>query len=156
LEEVRRVALDLRPTILDDLGLGPALEWRVDELNRGGGLHATLWTTGLDRRLPREVELTFYRVAQESLSNVARHAQAQSVNVELAAGDGRLRLAIIDDGCGFDPDATAIHDRRGLGLVGMSERLAMVEGQLEVYSAPGCGTRIVASAPLDFRSQPPR
>ena len=156
LEEVRRVALDLRPTILDDLGLGPALEWRVDELNRGGGLHATLWATGLDRRLPREVELTFYRVAQESLSNAARHAQAQSVNVELTAGDGRLRLAITDDGCGFDPDAVAVNDRRGLGLVGMHERLAMVDGQLEVFSAPGCGTRIVASAPLEFRSRPPQ
>ena len=152
LEEVRRVALDLRPTILDDLGLAPALEWRVDELNRNDGLHATLWAAGLERRLPREVELTFYRVAQESLSNVVRHAQAQSVNVELAAGDGHLRLAITDDGCGFEPDAVAVNDH--LGLAGMRERLAMVDGQLEVRSAPGCGTRIVASAPLESRNRP--
>lgn len=152
LEEVRRVALDLRPTILDDLGLGPALAWRVDELKKVDGMHATIKVEGLTERLPREVELVFYRVGQEALSNVARHAEAHHVSVNLQLNDGQLQLAIQDDGQGFAVASIGNGDdpidRHGFGLVGMRERLAMLNGDLLIDTAPGRGTRIVASAPL--------
>ena len=152
LENVRRVALDLRPTILDDLGLAPALEWRVEEFNKDGATHATMEVRGLEGRLPRDVELVFYRIGQESLSNVARHAEAQQVHVGLVQENGTLTLQVADDGRGFDPDQVhdrMVHDGRlGLGLLGMRERLGMIGGELLIESQPGSGTRIMARAPL--------
>ncbi len=152
LEEVRRVALDLRPTILDDLGLAPALEWRVDEFNKADDVQATIKIRGLERRLPAETELALYRVSQESLSNVAKHAQAQHVNVALVAQNGDIMLEIQDDGCGFDPACPYADDVHGLGLIGMQERMAMIGGNLTIQSAAGAGTSIRAIAP----SHPPR
>jgi two-component system sensor histidine kinase UhpB len=147
LEEVRRVALELRPTILDDLGLGAALSWRVDELNTDCPGRATLRIVGLDARLPRDVELVFYRVAQETLNNIARHAQARHVEVVLRREDERLTLDITDDGVGFDRAALQAAPPRGLGLLGMRERLALVGGSLEIDSTPGQGTHVRACAP---------
>ena len=148
LEEVRRVALDLRPTILDDLGLAPALEWRVDEFNRLDGVRARFESAGMDCRLPREVELTFYRVGQEALSNVGRHAAATQVTVKLVRRDDTVRLEIADNGCGFEPIAPGDAGHHGLGLLGMRERMGMIGGSLEIIAAPAAGTRIVAQAPL--------
>ncbi len=153
LEEVRRVALDLRPTILDDLGLGPALEWRVDEFNKAPDVHATIEVRGLERRLPRNVELVFYRVGQESLSNVTRHAYATQVRVALWQEGEWVTIEISDNGRGFDRDQ-ACEGPRGLGLVGMRERLAMIGGELIVDSTPGEGTRIVARAPVQPEPAP--
>lgn len=150
LEEVRRVALDLRPTILDDLGLGPALEWRVDEFSKASGLHATIHVDNLEQRLPRDIELVFYRVGQESLSNVARHAQAENVVVSLRRENGLINLEVIDDGIGFNPVTTAANAPDGLGLLGMRERVAMINGRLTIVSQPGQGTRILAKAPLNY------
>jgi two-component system sensor histidine kinase UhpB len=147
LEEVRRVALDLRPTILDDLGLGPALAWRVDELNKVDGMNATIQITGLDDRLPREIELVLYRVGQEALSNVARHARATQVTVWLQRQPDGVMLTIADNGRGFDPTAPRCDDGHGLGLLGMRERLGMIGGELQIRSTAGQGTEIVACAP---------
>lgn len=147
LEEVRRVALDLRPTILDDLGLGPALAWRVDEFNKVDGIHATITINGLEQRLPHDVELVFYRVGQESLSNVARHAQAHLVTVNLQRLNGQVTLEISDDGQGFEPTTLRDNNGQGFGLLGMGERLGMIDGELTIESAPGRGTRIIARAP---------
>ena len=149
LEDVRRVALDLRPTILDDLGLGPALEWRVDEFNKSGALHATIAVSGIDRRLPRETELTLYRVGQEALSNVSRHANAHQVDLYLRRGAGVVVLRVRDDGIGFDPQSVQPAPGHGLGLVGMRERVATVGGTLTVESQPGKGTRLEARIPLE-------
>lgn len=149
LEDVRRVAVDLRPKILDDLGLGPALEWRVDEFNKADGVHATLRVQGLGQRLPREVALIFYRIGQEALSNIANHAQARNVAVTLRCADTLLTLAVCDDGLGFDPTALNTQKAHGFGLLGMRERLAMIGGTLEIHSAPGQGTQIVAAAPTN-------
>ena len=99
LEDVRRVAVDLRPTILDDLGLAPALEWRVDEFNKTGDIRASFSAGGMDGRLPREMELVLYRIGQEALNNIGRHAHASTVQVKLTqtelvdliAGGGRRR-----------------------------------------------------------------
>lgn len=148
LEEVRRVALDLRPTILDDLGLGPALEWRVDEFTQASGVQAKIQIEGLERRLPREIELVFYRVGQETLNNIARHAQAKHVSVSLHRANSTISLEVIDDGVGFTPTSLPTYTPRGLGLLGMRERLAMIDGTLALESAPGNGTRVLASAPL--------
>lgn len=148
LEEVRRVALDLRPTILDDLGLGPALAWRVDELNKVDGLHATIAIDGLTERLPREVELVFYRVGQEALSNVARHAAAATVALTLRRQHGQVTLSIVDDGRGFDVTTPSPEAGHGFGLLGMRERLGMIDGTLEIHSVPAQGTQIIARAPL--------
>lgn len=149
LEDVRRVALDLRPTILDDLGLGPALEWRVDEFTEISGVHTHIQIDGLEQRLPPEIELVFYRVGQESLNNIARHAQAQNVSLLLCRANGQISLEITDDGVGFNPGQTPADSPRGLGLLGMRERMAMINGTFTIESAPGRGTRIVAVAPLE-------
>jgi two-component system sensor histidine kinase UhpB len=153
LEEVRRVALDLRPTILDDLGLGPALEWRVDEFNKSPDVHAAIEVRGLEQRLPRNVELVLYRVGQESLSNVTRHANASEVQVALWREEDWVTIEISDNGRGFDRDQVC-EGPRGLGLVGMRERLAMIGGELIVDSTPGEGTRIIARAPVQPKPEP--
>ncbi len=155
LEEVRRVALDLRPTILDDLGLAPALEWRVDEFNRLDGIQAHFASAGMDRRLPRPVELTLYRVGQEALSNVGRHAAATEVRVRLVRHADAVQLEVADNGCGFDPNLSADPGRRSLGLLGMRERMGMIGGTLEVITAPAAGTRIMAVAPIAEAILPP-
>lgn len=152
LEDVRRVALDLRPTILDDLGLGPALEWRVDEFNKEGAMQASIRVSGMERRLPRETELTLYRVGQEALSNVSRHAQADHVAITLQRSDGIVELEVRDDGVGFDPENVHPATGHGLGLVGIRERVATIGGTLAVHSRPGGGASIVARVPALERS----
>ena len=147
LEDVRRVALDLRPKILDDLGLTAALEWRVDELNKTHGVEASILIEGMERRLPRDMELVFYRIAQEALSNVCRHAQATKVAVSLRSDGRSCVLEVVDNGVGFDASYINKRNTHGLGLVGMRERIAMIGGSLEIASQPGVGTRIKAQAP---------
>ncbi|MDJ0756451.1 MAG: histidine kinase [Ardenticatenaceae bacterium] len=150
LEEVRRVAVDLRPTILDDLGLVPALEWRVDEIAKV--VRATFVSEGLTGRLPRDMELVFYRIAQEALTNAVRHAQAAQIDVSLIRQGDIVSLTIVDNGRGFDPSlANGTAGRRGLGLVGMRERISMLDGQLEIVAEPDRGCRLTARA----RVKPP-
>ena len=148
LEDVRRVALELRPKILDDLGLGAALAWRVDEVNALHGARASLQVGGGDARLPRDVELVFYRVAQEALTNAVRYAQADNIRLTVQHTADRLTLTVVDDGKGFDAPAALARPGRGLGLLGMKERLALIGGDLTIESRLGAGTRLTASAPL--------
>ncbi|MBI1297342.1 HAMP domain-containing protein [bacterium] len=155
LEEVRRVALDLRPKILDDLGLIAALGWRVDELNADGRAKATLRIEGVTERMPRTVELVFYRVAQEAMNNAARHAEANNVTLTLARRADLLSLEIVDDGKGFDPAAklggkydAVTHSTGGLGLAGIRERMSMIGGTGEIQSSPGQGTRVAVIVSL--------
>ena len=147
LEDVRRVALDLRPTILDDLGLAAALEWRIDEFKKHDGIRASISIDGLDRRLPRDAELVLYRVGQEAISNINQHAVATEVQVVLRREDDICILQVRDDGIGFDPAHAIPRAGHGLGLVGMRERIAMIGGELEVISRPGAGTQITARVP---------
>lgn len=152
LEEIRRVALDLRPKILDDLGLVAALAWRVDEFNAAEGATATLHVEGISERLPRMVELVFYRVAQEALNNAARHAAATHVGLMLSRSGETLHLSIVDDGKGFDVarklDSQSPNHTGGLGLLGIRERMSMIGGGAEIDAAPGHGTRIAVHAPI--------
>lgn len=147
LEDIRRIALELRPKILEDLGLSEALAWRVDEMNASGAVKATLTTVGVDRRLPKDVELVLYRVGQEALTNIARHAKATSVGVVLQRAASSVSLTITDDGKGFDP-AQVLIERRGLGLSGMRERLALVGGAIKIDSRPNQGACLCATVPL--------
>lgn len=144
LDEIRRIALELRPKILDDLGLGEALAWRADELRSSGAVQVTFQMVGLRARLAAPLELAFYRVAQEALTNIARHAQAEHAHMRLERGGGTVTLTIEDDGVGFEVPAALAH-ARGLGLSGMRERMALIGGTLAIVSRAGHGTRLQAS-----------
>jgi two-component system sensor histidine kinase UhpB len=147
LEGVRRMAIDLRPPMLDDLGLEAALQAFVQDFSRRWPVKAK-FTSGRLGRLSPDVELVLYRIVQEALSNVAKHASASRVEARLTRRGRSLRLVIEDDGCGFDVEATMGSRASGLGLFGMEERLALIGGSVQVESAVGRGTRISVEAPL--------
>ena len=147
--EVHALALNLRPTSLDDLGLVAALGQLVSDWSARHGVPVDLQAEGVsDGRLPPEVETFFYRVVQEALTNVARHAQARTVSVVLNRIEGTAVAVVEDDGVGFDPEAVG---RGRLGLLGMRERVDLLDGQLDVESSPGAGTTIIARIPLAVR-----
>jgi signal transduction histidine kinase len=144
LQDVRALAVELRPSALDDFGLGPALERLTQTFAERSGIETSVeaWIEG---RLPAEVETTLYRVVQEAFSNVVKHAEATRVSVVLARRDGEVVATIDDDGRGFH-EADVRED--ALGLVGMRERLALLGGRLTIESSPGGGTTIAAQVPL--------
>ncbi len=144
LADVRRIALDLRPSVLDELGLEAALKRYVREVGERYGLEVEL-VTRLPLRLPPEMETVLYRVAQEALTNVVRHARAQRVSVVLTAHRDAVQLVVEDDGVGFDPRRVA---PARLGLAGMRERVELLGGQFRLESAPGEGTTVYARLPL--------
>jgi signal transduction histidine kinase len=147
LDEVHSLALQLRPSVLDDLGLAAAIERYVADCRRHAGLEIDLAMRGLERRLPPEVETALYRIIQESLTNVLRHAHAQTASVIVERRDGAVRAIVEDDGCGFDP-ATAGRREQRLGLYGMRERAELLNGRVEIESAPGQGTSVMVEIPL--------
>ncbi|HKC23547.1 MAG TPA: sensor histidine kinase [Thermoanaerobaculia bacterium] len=142
-----RLAQELRPRLLDDLGLAAAVEFLAEGVAARAGMHVSVDAAGVDR-LPAAVETAAYRIAQEALTNVTRHAHARSVSVGLRATDGVLSVFVRDDGVGFEPDRGA---SRGLGLLGIRERLVPFDGALSIRSAPGCGTELAAEIPLRMR-----
>ena len=150
-ERLRRLSHELRPTILDDLGLVPALEFLAEGFSARNGIavHVSGSSGG---RLDPVVETAVYRIVQEALTNVARHARATQASIRLQRRGDVLRCRVEDDGAGFDPDATHGPGRRGLGLLGARERLDALGGSLRVRSAPGQGARISIAIPL--RRQP--
>jgi signal transduction histidine kinase len=142
---VRRIAVDLRPQMLDDLGLGAAVEWLVQDFSRHTGLRCT---TKLDEvgALGDSVATALYRMVQEALTNVLRHAQATEVKVELRLRDGRARLTVCDNGVGLH-DGPAPRDSQ-FGLLGMQERADMLGGHLQLTSAAGGGACVCMELPL--------
>ncbi len=148
LDSVRRMAMDLRPAALDDLGLVPALQAYTEKYSRNWPLSVTVRVDGLRRRLPADVELVLYRVVQEALNNIAKHASASSALVSLGRRHNELTLTVEDDGVGFDLSDGPRTSGSGLGLFGMRERLALVGGDVQVQSARGKGTKITARVPL--------
>jgi signal transduction histidine kinase len=148
-EEVQRLARGLRPRLLDDSGLESALETYVEEISGGNGIRVDFQhvVDAAGARMPRHVELTLYRVAQEALSNVVRHSRATVASVVLHRRPNHATLLVEDDGCGFLPDA--VRQGTGLGLIGMRERLALIGGSLDVESAPDRGATIRARVPLE-------
>jgi two-component system sensor histidine kinase UhpB len=149
LEEVRNMARELRPTVLDDLGLVAAAQSYTEHCAELLGFGVTFHAENFPRRLAPQVELVLYRVIQEALTNVARHANAQHVSVVLAEQGGYAVATIRDDGVGFDVEAVLSSKERGLGLFGMQERMALVGGRLQIHAGPGRGAQVRAEVPIE-------
>ncbi|MFQ5613840.1 MAG: histidine kinase [Anaerolineae bacterium] len=147
--DLRRVIAALRPGVLDQLGLEPALGWIADHTLRPLGLNVTIDVENLRARLPGEIETILFRIAQEAMSNVARHSQARNLDVHLKYAGGQVAMTLADDGQGFDLSAvdSAPELGRGLGLAGMQERASLVGGQVTVQSTPGRGTTVHVIVP---------
>jgi signal transduction histidine kinase len=144
---VRDLSLDLRPAMLDDLGLLPALLWNFERFSKQTNVEIEFRHSGLNRRFQHEVETAAYRIVQESLTNVARHAGVSKARVHVSADHRLLSIIIADDGKGFDPDAVLGADATG-GLLGMRERASFAGGRLSVESGVGTGTRVRAEFKL--------
>jgi signal transduction histidine kinase len=142
--------LALRPSALDDLGLVPALRAHAERALKDTSIQLQIESRDLARRLPPEIEVALFRTFQEALTNVVRHAQAKRVSISLAAPNGAFEGEIADDGRGFDlREARSNGDGpRGLGLLGMQERVAQCGGQLQIFTEPGTGTRIQIHIPI--------
>jgi signal transduction histidine kinase len=146
---VRRFSQDLRPSVLDHLGLLPAIEGMVKSMEEATRIKATISVKGQPRRLPDEVELVVFRIVQEALSNASRHSQANEVQVSAEFNASVTKVTIQDKGRGFaPPDVMGDLTREGkLGLAGMQERARLIGGELDVVSQPGEGTVITVNVP---------
>jgi len=157
LEQVHDISLNLRPSILDDLGLEPALRWLTERQAALVGLQAKFHADALEQRLDPVIETECFRVAQGALTNVLRHAQAQTVSVELRKENGQLHLRVRDDGIGFD--VVALREKAvlgaSLGLLSMEERASLAGGGLEFTSVPKLGTEVHAWFPLKWQIPQP-
>src|SRR6266540_4268341 len=145
LQDVRRLAVQLRPKALDDFGLAAALERLAQTFAETSGVRVDLEARLGDERLPAEVETTLYRIVQEALTNIVKHAGASTVSILLGRRDGSATLVIEDDGQGFVLDQARPD---GLGLIGMQERVALHAGRLTIESTPGTGTTLAVEVPL--------
>jgi signal transduction histidine kinase len=145
LRTVRDLAMGLRPAMLDELGLIPALEWQGREHSRRTGIPVSLEVEGGLDQLPEEYRTCVYRVVQEALTNIARHASARRILIGVRALNDVLSISVKDDGIGFKP---RLRSRGGLGLLGMAERIKKLGGELEVVSQPGQGSSILVRMPL--------
>jgi signal transduction histidine kinase len=150
LEELHRLMFDLRPSVLDDLGLWSAIRWYAERNLEPAGIAVRCEFSGVEERLPPEWEIALFRVVQEAISNIVRHGKADSVLIQVALRGDELGIEIEDDGVGFDmaglPPAGS--SRRGLGLMGMRERVELLGGRLEIDTSPGQGVRVAVTVPL--------
>lgn len=146
-DDLRRLAYRLHPSILEDLGLRIALQQYLDDFARSTGIKAAFTCPDLPKSLPLSLTSCLYRIAQEGLRNVVKHAAAERVEVALLEFKEHLRLSIHDDGVGFDPDERS-PGTGGLGLISMRERALLVKGEFSVQSSPGSGTLLTAKVPL--------
>ncbi|MFZ3288587.1 MAG: cache domain-containing protein [Telluria sp.] len=147
LGEVRRISHDLRPAILDDLGLGAALEHLAHEFSHNSATPARFSAEGSADGLPDVASTVLFRIAQEALTNIERHAGARRTEIALARKGRRITLTIADDGAGFDPEGVALHPKRGIGLRNMMERMDAIGGQLKITSS-AAGTVVRASVDI--------
>jgi signal transduction histidine kinase len=147
---MRDLAHDLRPPMLDELGLAASLRWYVEREARRAGLEFHLALAPPEQRPPPGVEIASFRVAQEALTNVVRHAHARRVDIELCVVEGDLELLVRDDGAGFDVGGAQHRARRGesQGLLNMQERVALAGGEMKIDSVPGRGALVRARFPL--------
>jgi len=148
LQHVRNLSLALRPSVLDDLGLRAALEWLVDNAARTSQIDIRLMSNLEDRRLDGALETACFRVVQEALTNIQRHAKASHVTVDLTVDTRSLRLTVRDDGLGFNTDRPKAQSNKSLGLLGMRERAELVGGKLTLTSSEGQGCEVRMECPL--------
>jgi len=151
LTEMRQMILDLRPSALDDLGLVAAVQWYTQKRMEQAGERARVSVKGRQRRLPAAVETALFRIAQEAINNVAKHAKASNVSVSLEFTKASVSVVVKDDGQGFDIKVVAESKDKtqGLGLLGMRERAALLGGSATIESRPGRGTRVAVAIPLN-------
>jgi signal transduction histidine kinase len=142
-ETVRNIALLLRPSMLDDLGLIAALEWQGREVSRRSETEVETQSVGVSETIPDEYKICIYRLVQEALNNAARHSAAKNAKVTVEQKTNKILVTVSDDGRGFDPQRV-----RGLGLLGMEERVKRLGGKLTIDSKPGSGTTVRAEFPL--------
>jgi two-component system, NarL family, sensor kinase len=147
LGEVRRISHNLRPTLLDDLGLAAALDHLAQEFSQHSGTPVAFAARGNTERLPAVVSTVLFRIAQEALTNIERHAGARRIDLTLASQRGRVVLEIVDDGAGFDPEGVETHPQRGIGLRNMLERLDAIGGTLDIISSAS-GTTVRAGVDI--------
>jgi signal transduction histidine kinase len=147
---VRELSLNLRPTMLDDLGLLPALIWHFDRYTAQTGIRVSFHHDGIGRRFFSAIETAAYRIIQEALTNIARYADVRDATIVVCLDEGVLRLEVADCGRGFDPQ-TVLHAHTSNGLTSMHERAALAGGTLTLESTPGAGTRLVTTLPVDSR-----
>lgn len=147
----RSVVTRLRPRILDDLGLRPALEWLCEDIEQRAGHPCTLHVHRAWSALPAHVELALFRMVQEATTNALKHGSPSRMDVHVDAQADRITVSVFDDGTGFDP----VLPRGGLGLVGIEERIRALQGTFRVDTAPGHGVRLIATVPLPAEEAPP-
>ncbi len=155
MQTIRNISLLLRPSLLDDLGLGAAMQWLTEDFTRRTGVKCRLVDAGLDEDLPDAVRTGVYRVVQEALHNCEKHARATEAAVAVEQRPGLLMVTVTDNGCGFLPESG--ESAAGLmhfGLLGMRERAGGLGGSIEIDSAPGTGTRITLRLPVEERCEP--
>jgi signal transduction histidine kinase len=140
---VRNIALLLRPSMLDDLGLIAALEWQGREVSRRSEMEVEIQSAEVSENIPDEYKICIYRLVQEALNNAVRHSSGRNARVKVEQTDGKILLQVSDDGRGFDPKRV-----RGLGILGMEERVRRLGGNLTIDSKPGHGTTLKAEFPL--------
>ncbi len=150
LDEVHRLIVDLRPSVLDDLGLRSAVRWYAERVLKGQGVVVRFEAEGMDERLPPQLEIAIFRAVQETLTNIAKHARAESVLIQCALSDGLLAIDIEDDGRGFEVSSLAApgKDGRGWGLLGIRERVELMGGEVRIESAPGQGCLVAIRVPV--------
>lgn len=155
LQQVRGLALALRPSVLDDLGLEPALRWLAEQTASRSGLLINIRATTLRARLSPDLETTCFRIVQEALTNIMRHAKAEQVLIELDVGPQELALNVQDDGIGFDPASANSRAQRGtsMGLLGMQERASLIQGHLRIESSPGNGCTVYLRCAVTLHNQ---
>jgi signal transduction histidine kinase len=154
LQQVRTLSLDLRPPVLDDLGPVAVLRWHMDQHGQRSGFTTQLIADVTTTRWPPEIEITAFRVVQEALTNIARHARAKHVRVELRQRNEAMHLTIRDGGVGFNANAARLETTHGasIGLLGMQERVSLAGGTLDLQSVPSGGTQIEVCLPLQDKS----
>lgn len=146
IRKVHRIAMELRPSLLDDLGLEAAIEWQLAEFREKTKIRGELKGSLADSALPRDMATALFRIFQEALTNVARHADADSIEIGLRSNGERIFLSVRDNGKGIEEESLA--HARSLGILGMQERVAVLGGELSINGAKGKGTTVLVSLPL--------
>ena len=151
MHQVRDRSLELRPSMLQDMGLEPTVRWYVNTVIDRSNIEINLETVGIDGRYAEAIETGLYRVIQEALTNVSKHANASTVQLCLERNDSHLHLEIADNGRGFDLEEVLSSEvnMKGVGLVAIRERINSLDGDLVIRAEPGTGTRLLIDVPLE-------
>ncbi len=150
--QLRQLSHDLRPPMLDDLGLIPTLRWYIENYGIRWKIKTSYEATGFNEKLNPELETALYRIIQEALNNIVKHAQSDYIHVNLNRSDSVITVTITDNGIGFDPQEVFNMDKqqRGFGIMGMQERVSFFSGRIDIRSRPGAGTQIAIEIPLEI------